>query len=51
MGYRVCEITLERPTKAVFALEKSLNIDRAKAQRLIDKGRVKLNGERLTIKT
>ncbi|MDR2639632.1 MAG: RluA family pseudouridine synthase [Helicobacteraceae bacterium] len=51
MPYKLCEITLARPTKAAAALMEALHIDRAKAQRLIDKGRVKLNGERLTIKT
>ncbi|MDR0664260.1 MAG: RluA family pseudouridine synthase [Helicobacteraceae bacterium] len=51
MPYKLYEITLTRPTKAVFALTEALNIDRAKAQRLIDKGRVKLNGEKLAIKT
>ncbi|MDR2033262.1 MAG: RluA family pseudouridine synthase [Helicobacteraceae bacterium] len=51
MGYRVCEIALERPKKAARALMDALKIDRAKAQRLIDKGRVKLNGEKLSIKT
>jgi 23S rRNA pseudouridine1911/1915/1917 synthase len=41
---------LTRPTKAVFALMDALNLDCAKAQRLIDKGRVQLNGERLSVK-
>ncbi|MDR1911835.1 MAG: hypothetical protein LBQ52_05765, partial [Helicobacteraceae bacterium] len=51
MPYRYEFIELKEPKKAARALMDALKIDRAKAQRLIDKGRVKLNGEKLSIKT
>jgi 23S rRNA pseudouridine1911/1915/1917 synthase len=51
VSYKIVSFETPKPVKAASALMEALNIDRAKAQRLIDKGRVKLNGEALTIKT
>ena len=51
MAYKIHTFLLQEPVRVIYFLMEALGLTQPAAARLVDKGRVRLNGEVLTVKT